>query len=101
MDRRLELHEILVSILGSRSVYFQPPNNTQMQFPCITYQRDAAETKFAGNVPYLYQKRYSVTVIDRDPDSPIPDRIAALPMCSFNRFFTADGLNHDVFTLFF
>jgi hypothetical protein len=101
MDRRLELHELLVDLLGSRSVYFQPPNNTQIQFPCIVYQRDAAETKFAGNLPYLYQKRYSVTVIDRDPDSPIPDRIAALPMCSFNRFFTADGLNHDVFTLFF
>jgi hypothetical protein len=72
-----------------------------MRYPCIVYKRDYAYTEFAGNLPYKYCKRYQVTVIDRDPDSPFPDKIAALPMCTFNRFFTADNLNHDVFNVFF
>jgi len=42
-----------------------------------------------------------VTVIDRNPDSDLPGKVAELPMCTFNRFFTADNLNHDVYTIFF
>jgi hypothetical protein len=40
-------------------------------------------------------------VIDPDPDSPIVDAVAELPLCTYDRFFTADNLNHDVFNLFF
>lgn len=101
MDPRLQLQDLLESILGSENVYFQPPANVLMQYPAIVYQRDNADTTFAGNNPYRYVKRYQVTVIDRDPDSKIPDKVAALPMCTHNRFFRANNLNHDVFTLYF
>lgn len=101
MAQRLQLQQVLKDILGSENVYFQPPANVQMQYPCIVYQRDYARTEFAGNQPYRRTKRYAVTVIDRNPDSDIPDKVAALPMCTFNRFFTADDLNHDVFELYF
>jgi hypothetical protein len=99
MDR-LQLQSLLEELLGSPNVYFQPPANVQMQYPCIVYKRDRADTKFAGNNPYRYTKRYLVTVIDRNPDSAIPDKIAALPKVAHERFFVADNLNHDVFTLF-
>jgi hypothetical protein len=72
-----------------------------MKYPCIVYHRDSANTKFADNSPYDYTKRYRLTVIDQDPDSELPDKVAMLPLCTFDRFFTADNLNHDVFTLFF
>jgi hypothetical protein len=98
---RLDLQEILEEILGGPDVYFQPPTNVMMQYPCIVYKRDQANTLFAGNKPYRYTKRYQVTVIDRDPDSAIPDKIASLPSCTHDRFYTADNLNHDVFNLFF
>lgn len=101
MGLRLELQALLEEILGSSNVYFQPPANVQMQFPSITYKRDSAETLFAGNLPYRYTKRYAVTVIDRNPDSEIPDKIAALPMCTMSTSFAADGLNHTVFNLYF
>jgi hypothetical protein len=101
MAPRSELQTILEAVLGTRNVYFQPPANVQMQYPCIVYNRDSANTQFAGNTPYRNTKRYQVTVIDRNPDSGIPDKVAVLPMCSYDRFFTADNLNHDVFTIFF
>jgi hypothetical protein len=72
-----------------------------MQYPCIVYQRYNALTLFANNLPFRHTKRYQVTVIDRDPDSLIPDKVATLPMCLHNRFFVANNLNHDVFNLYF
>lgn len=98
---RIELQNLLRDILGSDQVYFQPPENIKMQFPCIIYKRDYVDSVYAGNNPYRNVKRYLVTVVDRNPDSPIPDKIAALPMTRFNRFYTADDLNHDVYNLFF
>jgi hypothetical protein len=72
-----------------------------MQYPAIVYERDSSLTRFAGNLPYNIRKRYLVTVIDRDPDSEIPDKVAALPSCTHNRYFAAESLNHDVFYLYF
>lgn len=99
--RRLELQASLEALLGTDKVYFQPPPNVQMVYPCIVYERDAAVTQFADNYPYRYTKRYQVTVIAGDPDSDIPDKVAKLPMCTFNRRFSAENLNHDVYDLYF
>lgn len=101
MAPREQLQALLEETLGSENVYFQPPANMTMQYPCIVYQRDLADTKFADNNPYHVMKRYQVTVISRDPDLDVPDKIAALPRALFNRFFVADNLNHDVYTLYY
>jgi hypothetical protein len=99
MAPRLQLQSILELIV--EDVYFQPPTNFQLQYPCIIYERDGGEADHADNGLYLHTKRYMVTVIDRNPDSELPDRVERLPLCSFDRFFTADSLNHHVFNLFF
>ena len=99
MGQRLTLHQILETI--APKVYFQPPTNVRLEYPCIVYHRDFADTKFADDKPYNHTKRYMIIVIDRDPDSEIPDKVAALPMSLFNRFYTADDLNHDVYNVYF
>jgi hypothetical protein len=101
MGQRLELQDILMSIIQTDQVYFQPPPNVQMDYPCIVYKRDYELTRFADDKPYARKKRYLVTVIDRNPDSDIPDKVADLPMCVYDRFYTTENLNHDVFKLFF
>jgi hypothetical protein len=101
MAQRLELQALLVGLLGSNNVYFQPPPTVQMVYPCIVYKRDDVHTEFADDKPYSIEKRYLVTVIDPNPDSPLHEALAQLPKCRFDRFYTADNLNHDVFRLFF
>ena len=101
MAQRLELQALLVDLIGSKNVYFQPPPSYKMQYPCIVYKRDDINSEFADNKPYKQRKRYQVTVIDSDPDSTIPDSVATLESCVFDRSYTADNLNHDVFRLFF
>lgn len=100
-NRLLKLQEILSGIPGVSKAYFQPPANLSMSFPCIVYERDAVATVFANNTPYRHTNRYQVTVIDQDPDSEIPAGVEALPLSSFSRHFTADGLHHDVYNLYF
>lgn len=101
MAQRLELQAILTDILETDHVYFQPPPTVKMVYPCIVYHRDYELVEYADDVPYKQRKRYLVTVIDPDPDSGIPDKVAALPLCVYDRFYTADNLNHDVYKLFF
>lgn len=101
MSRRLELHQILVDLLGSGNVYFQPPASVQMKYPCIVYGRIGLESKYANNILYIHKKRYQVTVVDKNPDSIIPGKVLNLPLCKFDRHYNADSLNHDVYTLYF
>jgi len=99
MAPRLQLHEKLKQLTDH--VYFQPPSNVEIQFPCILYARDSSYLEYAGNQPYIHAKRYQVTVIDRNPDSPLADRVEELPYCQFERSFPAGELNHWIFNLFF
>jgi hypothetical protein len=101
MAQRLELQSLLLDILGTEHVYFQPPPTIIMEYPCIVYQRDYVQINYADDYPYKHRKRYLITIIDRNPDSDIPDKVAQLQMCVFDRFYTADNLNHDVYKLFF
>lgn len=101
MGTRLQLSQILRALLGTTNVYFQPPDGTKMKYPCIKYELDGVNTIFANNKPHRSVKRYAVTVIDPDPDSPIPDKVGKLPMCRFDRPYTADNLNHWVYNLYY
>jgi|SRR5580765_6775688 hypothetical protein len=101
MAQRLELQAVLTDLLGTDQVYFQPPPSVKMAYPCIVYHRDYELQTHADDMPYLSRRRYQVTVIDQDPDSGILDKVSALPLCVYDRFYTADNLNHDVYKLFF
>lgn len=100
-NNRIEFDEILREILGSGNVYFQPPESVKMKYPCIVYERTDADTKFANNNPYTFTWAYEVMVIDKNPDSEIPGKIAKLPLSRFARHFTANNLNHDVFIIYY
>lgn len=99
MGQRLDLHAVLLAI--TPNVYFQPPSSLRMEYPCIRYERTEVDTEFADNSPYKHMTGYTVTVIDANPDSALPAQVGKLTMCVFDRFYTADNLNHDVYTLFF
>lgn len=101
MGSRLDLQTILEVVLGSSNVYFQPPESVNMHYPCIVYSRRLVDTTFADDGPYINRLQYQVTVIDKNPDSLIPMRLADLPMCIFERHYTVDNLNHDVYKLYY
>lgn len=99
--KRLELDAILRNILGSSNVYFQSPPTIGMKYPCILYERSNMYTNYADNIPYLLEDRYLITVIDQDPDSEIPRKIAMMEKAKFDRHYVANNLNHDVIEIYF
>lgn len=101
MHDRLALHEILCDILGSRNVYFQPPESLKMNYPAIVYSRSNIANRFANNRVYSSENQYEVVVIDKDPDSTIPERLNRFHAARFVRHYTADQLNHDVFSIYY
>lgn len=99
--RREELGWKLKQILGSSNVWYQPPENTKFKYPCILYSLNRIRPTYADNGLYKADKQYTITVIDFDPDSPICDMVATLPMCSFDRRIVVGGLYHSTFTIYY
>ena len=95
---RLELHDLLMDILGSSNVYYQPPESFKIQYPCIVYNRTDIDALHADDNPYIKRHRYLVTHIGYDPDDPVVEEMAGIRGFSYDRHFTSDGLHHDVFT---
>lgn len=100
-NKREELNELLVSFLGSRQVYFQPDDKVLIQYPAILYELDDQNVIYADNRTHRRTNRYQITVIDRNPDVPVSQLIEQLPMCTFNRAFPSEGLNHRIYSLYF
>lgn len=86
---------------GDFHCYFNPPSNTKMSYPCIVYNYTNDDDDFADNIHYRCSKRYTVTIIDDDPDSKISERLKELPYCTSDRNFASDGLSHFVYTLYY
>ena len=98
MASRLLLHEYFQT--QTKNVYYQPPAGTVMKYPAIRYTRTSIDQIYADNNHYHNENCYEVIVIDRNPESPIVNELLKLSMCKYLRHYTADGLNHDVFAIY-
>lgn len=100
---RLTLHELLVKALGCDRVYFSPPS--KLVYPCIIYHRENPDVAFADNMGYTETNQWTITVIDRDPDSKIPQRLKGTFLhfyyLSKTREYATDGLYHYVYRLYY
>lgn len=102
MASRLELHEELCAVLGTRNVYFQSPESVKMKYDAIRYELGGKDFKRANNKIYNSTNRYEGVVITRDPDTTIPDRLCStFEMCNIGRPYTADNLHHYPFTIYY
>ena len=97
MANRADLDQLLRAI--TNNVYYQPPVNINMVYPCIRYSRSNITNQHADDSVYLQRRAYELIVIDRNPDSPIVDAVSKLQGVRFNQHYVSEGLNHDRFTI--
>lgn len=107
MDRRLELHHKLQEVytLATKKshkdkIYYQPPSNVRLTYPCIIYKLSEMPSDPANNYPYKIDHQYELTVIDPDPNSPLREAVARMQKCRAGRVFESDNLHHYVFYIF-
>ena len=96
---RLNFRELLLREVGLSTMYFQPPDNVHMIYPCLRYSVEGMPAMHADDQPFIVSTRYSVILIDKDPDSIYVGRLAKIPGVRFDRFYTSDNLNHWVFSI--
>ena len=95
------LGDIFEEMLGSQNVYFQPPSDNKIKYPCVMFELSYINIAFACNKPYIKIPRWSVTLIDKNPRSPYVEQISDLEGVSFDRHYNANGLNHWVYNIYF
>lgn len=100
-NRRIQLHEKLLELFDNTNVYYRPPENLKMQYPCIRYKKDNVKSERADNIAYRKTDRYQITVIDKKPDNPVINKLLDLPMASFDTHYESDNLNHDVIIIYY
>lgn len=101
MDKRQALQKLLEEVFESPNVYYQPPASVKMNYPAIVYSKSKITQQNANDKTYLRRQSYELTVVDKKADNPVIYKLLDLPYCSFNRHYVADGLNHDVLTLYY
>lgn len=94
------LRKKLVEILGSSNVYYNPPEDIRISYPCIIFQLEDIERRSADNIGYIKKHRYQLKLIDYIPDNPARDKLMDLPYCTFDRSYKADNLNHDILEIY-
>ena len=101
MGTREDLDKLFCDTLESEYVYYQPPENLQIRYPCLIYSASGNFERHANNKTYHRRREYSVLYITRDPDDATIDRIADLPLCKMGAPYTADNLHHYPYTIYF
>lgn len=102
MATRLELHEALCTLLGSKNCYYDPPESIKMSYPCFIYDVDDIDQKRANNHHYLDIKRYAITYVSKKNDIGITEKFfEAFPNATYNRKYVGDNLWHYVFSLYY
>lgn len=101
MANRIDLQAQLEEFLGTRNVYYQPPESLKMGYPAIRYSKTNIESRYANDSKYSKFTRYEIIVIDKKPDNDVIQKILDLPYSSYDRHYVADNLNHDVINLYF
>lgn len=100
MASRLDLHNELLALCPN--VYFQPPSNIMMSYPCIVYNKTDKMNLYGSDVIHFSKQEYRVTVIDKNPDTVIPDMIERnFQYCGVDQYYTIDNLNHTVLLLYY
>jgi hypothetical protein len=100
---RKELERKLLDIKnqnGLKGVYFEPPENLKIFYPCIVYNLREVRDSYADNVRYIERDVYSITLIELDADSPVYHyMLNSIPNIRMNSSYTSDGLYHKSFSV--
>lgn len=102
-QNRLFLHSLLENTFPDVSIYYRPPGNILLEFPCIVYEKKALEPSFANTSAYVVGDRYQVMFISKIPGYSNVDNMFNLHgqglVIGSNDSYESDDLVHDVFTV--
>lgn len=101
-ERRIELQNKLEEVLGSNKVYYRPPENKKLVYPCIVYNLRNGDTRYADNNSYTFTRCYDVQLIHKTADTEVIEAlISSFPYIRLENSFNFDNLIHENFVLYY
>lgn len=101
MASRLNLQDCLEKTIDNKNVYYQSPSLNLINYPAVVYSLDGVDSSFSNNAKYAIEKKYTLTLIEKDPDSILFDKLLMLDKCRFVNHYVSDNLHHYVFSIYY
>lgn len=97
--KRIDFHNKLVASCGR--AYYQPTQNTKLAYPCIVYEEITETVLYGNNKRFETFPQVQITVIDRDPDSEITEKLVErFPEAKMVNKNVVDNLYHTIYELY-
>ena len=98
---RLQIQTALEAVDADLHVYYQPPASVKIKYPAIIFKLENIDQRFADDWTYNKDRSYMLTLIHKDPDNDIVDKLVwAFPKIRFDRTYISDNLYHYVYVLY-
>lgn len=100
MASRKQIQQTLEETIGtSGKVYFQAPESTKIQYPCIIYDIENINNINADDDVYSQNISYKLLLMTTNPVDKTIKKLSKLKYCRFVRYYTLSGLHHYVYSL--
>ena len=84
--------------LGLKKIYYQPPSNIKLDYPCLIYSDLPKTIRYANNHSYIDYDHYQVTIISKNPSDLYKKVLVnSLPFTKDSNTFINDNLYHYIF----
>ena len=102
MADRMQLHKILINLLGSDHAYYDPPENVKLQYPCFIYSDENPYVRNANNRLYTFTRAYNVIYINKNPDNGMTQKMfEAFQYVRAGSSYVTEGLHHYTFDIYY
>ena len=92
------IYTLLTEIVGE-NVYFNPPPNLTIKYPCVVYSINDILNKNASDKVYKQNIKYDCTLISKNVDDPLLKELSKINTFKYSRHYVADGLHHYAFVI--
>lgn len=101
MKTKEEVGDLLEGVLGNSNVYFQPPTNIKLKYPCMVYKFVTPKVDRAGNMPYIVTGHWEVHHMYKDPDNSLVEKMLfASPFVAHDNNIVSEGVYNDYYTIY-
>ena len=99
---RLYLHSALETAFPDLNLYYRPPGNLKLEYPCIVYEPKSPEPAYSNNSAYVIGTRFQLTFLSTLPGYSDVRNIYSVPgiIVGNTQVYVSSNVVHDVFTIF-
>lgn len=97
---RLRFHNALQAYVGNNiKLYFNPPEDLKLQIPCIRYSLSTFNVRHADDQVHRAVPIYDVTLVTRDVDDPLIEKLVKFPGSRFDRTYRDSSLCYATYRI--